>query len=409
MNKAEKKFRIYAILVIFVLLTVLLAVINCINFTMAAKDADELTQMLAERQGSFEHAENAPGGGKQTQPREKDFKMGPMGPDSPEMNSSLRYFTVAFSGKGDKAETVAFHVSAVTEGDAQEWASSLKKESTGWTRGTYRYRVYEKEGKTYVTVIDQGRELLPCYRILVISAVGEALCLVIGWFVLLGIGRKIYAPIEEADRKQKNFIKSANKDFRLPLTIIGGNTELAERKYGPDDETRSTRRQLGKLNELVDKLGTVGIFDDEKMSPSVIPVSEFLNAALDRESENFSSRGIELTANVAPDVMLNADPEAIKKMIDELVGNAQKYALSRASFELNRENGYVLLETKNDTDLPDGSVDQIFDRFTVLGNAKDKENGAGLGLAYVKEIVKAHRGRVAAEIAGGIFTLRITL
>lgn len=408
MNKAEKKFRLYAILVIFVLLTVLLAVINGTNFTMAAKDADAITQMLAERQGSFERGENAPGGGMPTQPKEKDFRMGPMGPDSPEMDASLRYFTVAFSEDGN-AETVAFHISAVTESDAQSWASGLQKESTGWTKGTYRYRVYEKDGKTYVTVIDQGRELLPSYRILVISAVGEVLCLIIGWFVLLGIGRKIYAPIEEADRKQKNFIQNANKEFRLPLTIISANTELAERKYGPDDETRSTRRQVAKLNELVDKLGTVGILDDAGKSPSRVPVSEFLIAALDREEENFSSRGIELTTDVAPDVMLYADPEAIKKMIDELVSNAWKYALSKASFTLRSEKGYVLMEAKNDTDLPDGAVDQIFDRFTVLDNAKEREKGAGLGLAYVKEIVKAHNGRAAAEVAGGIFTIRITL
>ena len=164
------------------------------------------------------------------------------------MNASLRYFTVAFSQNGETVETVAYRISAVTESEAQSWASELLKETTGWTKFTYRYRVYGKGGVTYVTVIDQGREMLPSYRILIISAIGEAICLVIGWFVLLAIGRKIYAPIEEADRKQKNFIRNANKEFRVPLTVISGNTELTERKYGPDDETRSTRRQLGKLH-----------------------------------------------------------------------------------------------------------------------------------------------------------------
>ena len=57
MNKAEKKFRLYAIFVIFVLLTVLLAVINGVNFTMAASDADDITQRIADRQGSFERGE----------------------------------------------------------------------------------------------------------------------------------------------------------------------------------------------------------------------------------------------------------------------------------------------------------------------------------------------------------------
>ena len=409
MNKAEKKFRLYAILVIFVLLTVLLSVINGVNFTMAAGDADVLTQMLADRQGSFERVEGAPGGmqTRPDQPGNKDFRMGPMGPDSPEMNASLRYFTVAFSDKGETVETVAFNVSAVTEEEAKEWASSLLKEKTGWTRGTYRYRVYKDHGTTYVTVIDQGRELLPSFRILIISAIGEVLVLVIGWFVLLGIGRKIYAPLEEADRRQKNFIANANKEFRIPLTVIDGNTELAERKYGPDDQTRSTHRQVARMNELVDKLGSVGIFDGENMRCAKVPLSEYLSAALLREAESFSSRTVALTADIAPGVTVDADPEGMSKLVDELVGNALKYSLTKASFALNNENGAVLILAQNDTDLPDGPADQAFDRFTTLENVK--EGSAGLGLSYVKETVRAHNGRASASVSGGIFTLRITL
>ena len=406
MNKAEKKFRLYAIIVIFVLLTVLLTVINGVNFTMAAGDADEITQMLADRQGAFEHKEETPGT-PAYKPGTRDFRMGPMGPDSPELNASLRYFTIAFAEKGEIAETVAFNISAVTESEAQEWASGLLKQKTGWTRGTYRYRVYKDRGVTYVTVIDQGRELLPSYRILIISAVGELLCLVIGWFLLLGIGRKIYAPIEEADRKQKNFLNSVNKEFRLPLTIIGGNTELAERKYGPDDQTRSTRRQLGKMNELVGKLGMIGLFKDEETNPAEVPVSEFMHAAIDREEKNFASRGIALESGIAPDVTISGDPEAINGMICEIVDNALKFAVSKACFTLKNEAGCVQLETSNDTDLPEGPADQVFDRFTKLQNAK--EEGAGLGLYNVKETVKAHNGRVSAVVANGMFTLRITL
>lgn len=408
MNKAEKKFRLYAIGVIFVLLTVLLAVISGVNFTMAAEDADEITQMLADRQGSFDHAEIAPGG-MTAQPWDREFRMGPMGPDSPETNASLRYFTIAFSKRGDKAETVVFRLSAVTEAEAQEWASGLVKETTGWTRGTYRYRVYEKDDQTYVTVIDQGRELLPSYRILIISAIGEALCLLIAWFVLRWIGRKLYAPIEEADRKQRNFIQNANRQFRLPLTVIGANTELAERKYGPDDETRSTRRQLAKLGELVDQLGTAGVYDEGEAHPAELPLSEFLCAALDREQQAFASCGVELTREIEPGVTLNADPEAIKKMLDELICNAQKFALTKARFALRNEKSGVLLLAENDAKLPDGPADQVFDRFAVLENAKNPEAGAGLGLAQVKQIVKAHNGRATAAVSGGIFTLRIIL
>ena len=403
MNKAEKKFRIYAIIVIFVLLTVLLTVINGVNFTMAAEDADMLTQMISDRQGLFERIENPPAEF-QFRQNEREFRMGPMGPESPEMNASLRYFTIAFTDKGEKAETVAFNISAVTEEEAREWASGLLKEKTGWTRGTYRYRVYKKNGTTYVTVIDQGRELLPSYRILIISAIGEAAVLLTGWFVLLIIGRRIYAPIEEADRKQKNFIKGANKEFRVPLTIISANTELTERKYGPDEQSRSTRRQLAKMNELVDRLKEISIFDgaDDKTEVSI---SDCMLASLDGKAEEFKEKKIELTADITPGVTLKAESDAIKQMTDELTENALKFALTKAKFTLKKENGYVLLQTENDTGLPDGPVDEVFDRFTTLSNS----DGTGLGLSYVKETVKAHKGRASAEVKDGAFILRITM
>ncbi len=161
------------------------------------------------------------------------------------------------------------------------------------------------------------------------------------------------------------------------------------------------------MNELVDKLGSVGIFDEENMKCAKVPLSECLSAALEREAESFSSRTIALTADIAPGVTVDADPEGMSKLVDELVCNALKYSLTKASFRLNSENGVVLLQTENDTDLPDGPVNQIFDRFTVLENAK--EGSAGLGLSYVKETVRAHNGRASASVSGGIFTLRITL
>lgn len=403
MDKAQKKFRLLAIAGLFILLTVLLAVINGLNFTMAAHDADELTGNIAGRQGAF-----APGSGTE-QPGEPGFRMGrmgPMGPDSPEMNASLRYFTVSFPDGGE-AVMEEFRISAVTQEEALDWASGLKKESTGWTRGTYRYRVYRMNDKTYVTVIDQGRELLPSFRILVISLVGEALVLVSVWLLLRVIGRMIYAPLEETDRKQKQFILSVNRQFRQPLTILYANTELTERENGPDDRSRSNRRQIEKMNGLIEKLGTVGIFDESRMDREEVPLSEYLCAAADREAQELQSAGIAFETEIEPGLKLEADPGGMSRMIEEVLQNIKLYAKSRAAVRLCREKGYILLEARNDADLPDGEVKQVFDRFAKLENGK--EDHAGIGLSYVKGIVLAHNGRAGAEVSGGEFILRIRL
>ena len=136
----------------------------------------------------------------------------------------------------------------------------------------------------------------------------------------------------------------------------------------------------------------------------------------------FADSGKTLRSSIAPEVTLQASPEAISRLAGELVANALCYSLTWASFRLWREGDRILLEASNDASLPDGSADQAFDRFTTLANAAAsadpadagaadtcENNHAGLGLSYVKEVVTALNGRASARVSGGVFTLRIAL
>ena len=85
-------------------------------------------------------------------------------------------------------------MSAVSEEEAETWARSLLNGTTGWTNMTYRYRVYEDGKQMVVTVIDQSRELWPCYRILIISVIGGAVFILISFLLTKLIGSKLFKP-----------------------------------------------------------------------------------------------------------------------------------------------------------------------------------------------------------------------
>lgn len=412
MVKAEKQFRLSALLAIFVLLTVLLAVINCVSLTMAAADADELTQRIAERNGVLTGTADSSSGEPSQDPFREPWRrpwqvFGPMGPTSPDLDSSLRYFTASFTPEGEPVGMVAYSISALTEEEAMTLARSLLGKTAGWKNNIYRYLVYECRGLTYVTVIDQGRELVTAYRILLISLIGEVLCLVISWFVLAAVGRRLFAPLEEADRKQKQFISAANMEFRLPITVIGAETELLEKEHGPDDRTRSIRRQLKKMDDLTGRLESLTIYEEADTAKEDVSLSAMLQTQMEIADERFVEKGLTLRSDIEPDVMIEAYPEAMKRMVNELIDNAILYSVTGASFRLRRESERIILTTENDTDLRDGEYDQVFDRFTTLENAV--EGAVGLGLSTVKEIVKKHDGRATAWVKGGVFTVRITL
>lgn len=419
MNKVRKKFVWYAMLSVFALLTVLLSIINGINFTMASDDADMITQMLCERHGFFPEEQSSKLGkssdSKSTpstpsrKPSNKygDDRMGPMGPDSPEVNSSVRYFTFSFD-EGGNAKKVAFKISAVEEEEAIEWARTLVKENTGWTRGTYRYRVFTEGEKTYVTVIDQGRELLPSYRILIISICGEIIVLVLSFFILRLVGKRLFKPLEEADNKQKKFIANIENEFKIPLTIINANTEIIEKENGSSEYTKSINRQVKKMISLVKDIGSLAIFEEKNVTITKVNLSSTLSALLDYRKPRFEEKDIKLSFDIENDIIIDGEEEAIKRVFSELIDNSLKYSVSKSEFTLKKEKDRIFITQSNDTSLPSGSIDQIFDRFTILGNAENTD-AIGLGLSYVKDIAKAHNGRVSAKVSDGLFVLTIAL
>ena len=407
MNKARKKFIIYAECAIFVLLTHLLSVINVVNFTMVSEDADRITEIIASKKGTFEHdAPAEPNTNRQQFGKNKGtFEF--MGPDSPELKASTRYFTFSFNEEG-KAKKIAFNISAVTEEEAESWARSLINQSTGWTNVNYRYRVYEIKDKTYVTVIDQGRELLPSYRILLISIVGGAVLLGLSLIILIFVGKKLFKPLEESDRKQKQFIANAERDFKMPLTIINANTELLEKEHGQSEQTKIINKQIRKMTALVKDLSVLSISDDKNIPVAKINISDLINRLIDHNRPKFQDKNIELTTNIEDDILLGGNEEIIRKALIELIDNSLKYSVSKANFELKRSKDRIQIRQINDTTLPNGSADQVFDRFTILSNAEGANN-AGLGLSYVKDAVSAHNGRCRAKVSDGNFILQIDL
>ncbi len=400
MKEAKKTMIRYAMAAIFVLLTVLLAIINIVDFGMAADDADRITESLAIGKGEFR---DTYGSGYE---REAPEHFGPMGPFSPEMEESLRFFTVKINDEGE-ASVVVHEISAVSKKEAVEWAESLQKEETGWTKGTYRYRVFHTEKNTYVTVIDQGRELLPCYRILMISVLGEILCLVIAAVLLNTIGEKMMHPLEEAKRRQKRFISDIEKDFNEPLSVIEESTEQIERDGGAGDATRTIRQQVKKMNGLLKDLTNIPLMEKEA-AVAKVDLSAICEDILANEKHTFDEKNIPMNVSIEKEVTIKGSEGGLKRAITEIVENAARFTTGEVVFNLKKEGSHSVIEVINATEESDRDGADLFDRFTRLESAKSLP-GAGIGLNTVREIVKAHNGRATAKIENGKFILRIVL
>ncbi|MBQ5969853.1 MAG: HAMP domain-containing histidine kinase [Clostridia bacterium] len=399
MRKVRKKFILFAMLSIFVLLTALLGILNGISFTRTAEDADRVTQMLCDGHGSFDQS---------PPPEQPQGRFGPAWRDTQPLRASIQYFTVGFKKSGDDVKFVEQHLAGLSEDDAVAWARSLKNGETGWTKTVYRYRVVSDDGRTIVTVIDQSRELLSPYRILKISIVGELAVLLIAFFVLLFVSKRLLKPLEETDRKQKRFIAELEQELRVPLTVLDAGTELTEKEHGATDVTRSMRRQIKQMAHLLRSLEALTVLEPDEHNASTFSLSDLCNQVIDTRAADFEMRGLRFTPHIAPGVTLTGDNEGMRKLLDELLENQLKFSTGHASLTLKEENNHVLLLAQNGTDLAPRNAEAVFDRFTRLENAVG-HSGAGLGLSYVKDIVKAQGGRISAELKDGTFLIKINL
>ncbi|MBQ9276840.1 MAG: HAMP domain-containing histidine kinase [Clostridia bacterium] len=406
-KKLKIKFIATAMVAIAALLFVILASINIANFALVTEDADKVLEMIAGEGGQFEPP--APPSGQSGQ-QGGPGGMGQMGPSAPDTGASMRFFTFAFDEDGNVTE-VSYKLSAISKQDAEEWARSLLGKTRGWTRTSYRYLVYARDGKTFVTVVDQGRELLPSYRVLWASLIGSVVGLLISFGVLVLLSEKFVKPLADSDKKQKLFVSEAAREIKSPLTVIALDKDRIKEEFGETETTKSVDKQVDKLFGLTLKLNELLVFEQGQIDKKDFDLSNIAKASLAPFEEIATKRGVNLNVSIADGVALSGDETMIAKLLFEVYDNAVKFAKTHIDLKLEKVEERVALTVSNDADgLPEdlrgGDYDRVFERFF---KGSQEYEGNGLGLSIVKEIVSLHGGRAKAQAQDGIFTLKVEL
>jgi signal transduction histidine kinase len=204
-------------------------------------------------------------------------------------------------------------------------------------------------------------------------------------------------------------------ELKTPLASMRGLTQL----LGGFQLTEAERQRVvtlldteaGKLQSMVTALLDLERLPlrDFESSTSVTDLSDLAERRVDF-LRNSTERTIRVEA--VPGVVVRADAPLIERVIDNLLGNALKYTTASAGVTLRvyESRGDAVLEVEDRG--PGISVaerQRIFDRF-FRGSTAAGTAGLGLGLAFVAEIARWHRGSVAVDAAshgGSIF--RVTM
>lgn len=108
------------------------------------------------------------------------------------------------------------------------------------------------------------------------------------------------------------------------------------------------------------------------------------------------------------------DERVLAGVVRNLVDNAVRHASTRVAVSLTEHDGSAVLTVDDDgTGVPEDERERVFERFVRLDEARSRDaGGAGLGLAIVRDAVRAHGGDttvVTSPLGGARFVVRIAL
>ena len=209
--------------------------------------------------------------------------------------------------------------------------------------------------------------------------------------------------------QQERFVHDASHELRTPITIARGHLELLDGRSAP--EVGVALDELGRMEGIVDgllllaKAGQPGFVVRRE-----VDLELFLEDVFMRWAE-VAPRAWRLGPLVAGHA--HVDAEAVRTMLDALLENAVRYTEPSDQIELRARaaDGDVVIEVVDEgCGIDADALDRIFERFGRTDAAREREKGgAGLGLAIVGAIARAHEGECTVARSGNqtVFAIRL--
>ena len=422
-RRLRRKFILVAMGAVTVVLTLIIAGINIVNYSHVCKMADARLNYILAGKGSIDWGDESkaePANGKDAGDSQAGVRIRHFEGMTAESPFDTRYFTVTIDA-GQVADVNTARIAAVGAKRAASIAARLH--AKGWTSGfsgNYRYTTDVQDDEITYVFVDCSRELASFHSFL--SASVAISC--IGWLAVLaivaGASGAVIRPMVESYSKQKRFITDASHEIKTPLAVIDAANEVQEIESGESEWTQSIHEQVARLTALTERLVFLARMDEGSadFTMATIDLSEAVDTAATPFESVAVSRGKRLSTSIACGVRAHADAAAVAQVVELLLDNATRYASEGSVIELSlravsrvQGKGATELVVSNAVDeLPEGDLDRSFDRFYRADVSRSsKTGGSGVGLSVVRAIAEAHGGSASVCGHGNQITFTVRL
>jgi signal transduction histidine kinase len=210
--------------------------------------------------------------------------------------------------------------------------------------------------------------------------------------------------LDAAQQQQRRLVSDTAHELRSPIASIRAQLEVALDHPEQQDWPQTGQDVLAdtlRLASLAEDLLVLARLDEHQPRPaSGKPVD--LAALVTEEVARSAGGRVPVTARTAGPCVVTGEAEGLRRLLRNLIDNAMRYAKSGVEVAARRENEEAVLTVSDDgPGIPEADRERAFDRFVRLDDARSRDEaqagGAGLGLAIVRAIARAHGGSAYLE------------
>ncbi|TAJ99121.1 MAG: HAMP domain-containing protein [Chloroflexota bacterium] len=215
--------------------------------------------------------------------------------------------------------------------------------------------------------------------------------------------------LEQAEASRRRFLQDAAHELKTPLAVIDATTTaVIDGVYSHEDRHLQTIRDQSRLlARIVDDLRTISLAEagELPLRRERIAVDELAAEVTAAFAARAVAADIRLAGDVAPGLLVHADPDRLKQVLGALLDNAIRHTPPGGAFvvEGRSSSDSVRIGVRDSgPGVQPADLAHIFERFYQADPARDRSTGtSGLGLSIVRAIIDAHGGAVGAENVDG--------
>ena len=217
------------------------------------------------------------------------------------------------------------------------------------------------------------------------------------------------------ERRNRELVSNISHDLKTPITAIKGYVEgimdgVADTPEKMDRYIKTIYTKANDMNRLINELTYYSGIDSNRIPYNFhrINLADFFQDCVVDVGLDLESKNIELNYSnlVDPSTRIIADPEQLKKVIDNIVGNSIKY--------MDKPKGVINIRILDEVDsvrveiedngkgISTKDLGKIFERFYRTDASRNSSTGgSGIGLSIVKKIIEDHGGYIWATSKDG--------